>query len=137
MSEEEPIRFAQVFRGKPATFVERGPGGELASVPHVSPERLASVMEHAAQGDAEAQYRLSFYYRKGMGVKQSLERSHHWLQRAADGGFSAAQTVLGMAYKDGDYLEQNRDAASKWLNLAAANGCPVAAQILRNTPDLR
>jgi TPR repeat protein len=132
MSEEEPIRFAHVFRGKPATFVERGADGELASLPHISPERLASVMARAAAGDVEAQLELSIFYRKGMGVEKNLELGLHWLQIAADAGFSGAQTHLGLAYMNGYDVEADRETARKWLTLATAQGSRAAEQLLRH-----
>ena len=63
--------------------------------------------ESAAQGNAEAQFKLGVLYAKGEGVGQNISKAQEWFERACDNGFNAgchAFNVLNNRPSFGDYL---------------------------------
>ena len=51
---------------------------------------IDQLLQQAAQGDASAQYDLSFIYEAGEDVEQDLEKAFMYLQQAADAGYENA-----------------------------------------------
>ena len=66
-----------------------------------SPESLNSLREHAAKGEAAAQFNLGVMYANGQGVTQDYAEAVRWYRKAADQGYAAAQFNLGLLYKIG------------------------------------
>lgn len=58
--------------------------------------------EAAAQGDAEAQYRLGLLYAAGDGVPKDVVQAIRWLRKAVDQGYVEAQRKLSEMYRAGD-----------------------------------
>ncbi len=50
----------------------------------------------AAQGDADAQYRLGMRYLNGVGIAQDIRLAYIWIGKAADSGYAKAQSDLGL-----------------------------------------
>ena len=50
----------------------------------------------AAQGDADAQYRLGMRYLNGVGVAQDIRLAYIWIGKAADNGHPKAKSDLGI-----------------------------------------
>ena len=61
-----------------------------------------SVLFHeaAAQGDAGAQYNLSYMYHHGQGVSQDYGRAVEFYRKAANQGYAHAQCNLGIVYSN-------------------------------------
>ena len=83
----------------------------------------------AAQGYAEAQYKLGVMYERGQGVPQDYKEAVKWYRLAAAQRHALAQWWLGLMYEyellgvDRDYVR-----AHMWLNLSVANGYSDASQ---------
>jgi len=73
----------------------------------------------AAQGNAQAQHYLGYYYENGLGgVGQDYAIATQWFHRAAAQGFILAQRALGDYYQDGRAGITDRAEALKWYTLA-------------------
>ena len=55
----------------------------------------------AEKGDAEAQCKLGYRYKKGIGVKKSFLKAVEWYTKAAEQGHANAQNNLGVCYNHG------------------------------------
>ena len=86
-----------------------------------SPESLNSLREHAAKGEAAAQFNLGVMYGEGQGVTRDHAEAVRWYRKAADQGDADAQFNLGVMYDIGQGVTQDYVLAHMWLNLAASN----------------
>jgi TPR repeat protein len=103
--------------GGAAPDAARGSAGEAA---------LGKLEESAAQGDAEAMFRLAQAYRFGRNVPVNLERAESLYARAATAGHAAAADAYGlMLFEAG-----RREAAMPYLRDAAGRGDPRAQYLL-------
>ncbi len=100
----------------------------IGAEPHVVRE-----LKEAAQGSAEAQYRLVLYYAGGAGVPQDPIEAAKWLVEAAMRNHPAAQCNLGMYWENGMRCENGTviipaDAkqAVGWYRAAAAQNHAAA-----------
>ena len=92
------------------------------AVGHTASAQDSELLKKAQDGEAEAQFDLSFAYLVGDSVDQNHGESVKWLQKAADQGLLVAQYNLGSAYYHGDGVEQDYAEAVKWWRLAAEQG---------------
>ncbi len=83
---------------------------------------LPDLRKMAAQGDAEAQWRLGMLYLNGDGVQQNDAEAAQWFLRAADQSYVPALTALGSQYWAGRGLQQDYNKAYFWYDLALARG---------------
>ncbi|HVO65659.1 MAG TPA: hypothetical protein VMT12_04165 [Syntrophales bacterium] len=113
----KPISSAQksVMQQAPVTGVEqkrasigKRHGKKMAkkrnhAAPHhvtqMSGKNLENTMKAAAQGDAEAQYRLGTLYATGEGVKKDRGEANKWFRRAASQGHAKARESLEFIYE--------------------------------------
>jgi hypothetical protein len=58
--------------------------------------------DQALQGDPEASFQLSRFYRTGKVVKRDEYAAFEWCRRAAEQGVAQAQYRLGLMYMDGE-----------------------------------
>lgn len=65
----------------------------------ISRESLEKIMNAAAEGDAEAQYRLGTFYSRGVGVKKDTAEAMKWYRRAASRGHAKARENLEYVYE--------------------------------------
>ena len=77
------------------------------------------LLEHAEQGDAQAQYEVGRRFWNGDGVDQDHKQAADWFDRAARQGLAAAQCALGLCYERGDGAEQDMWQAAAWYQWAA------------------
>ena len=77
------------------------------------------LLEHAEQGDAQAQYEVGRRFWNGDGVDQDHKQAADWFDRAARQGLAAAQCALGLCYERGDGVEQDMWQAAAWSQWAA------------------
>lgn len=98
-------------------LVAKGQGGES---PYA---RFQQQLAAAHQGDALAQYRVSWFYSQGEGVKVDHFKSLEWLEKAAAQGLAVAQFDLGHAWLAG-YAGIRSDVSRglEWLSRAAEQG---------------
>lgn len=80
----------------------------------------------AADGHAEAQFRLGELYHQGLGTRSDIEQAIFWYTRAAQQDHIDAQNSLGIIYADGDGVDTDVALALKWYLLAARQGDPGA-----------
>lgn len=85
-----------------------------------------NFMPLAQQGDARAQYQISFMYFKGRGVPQDYNLAVVWARKAAMQGLSDAQSLLGFFYLKGEGVTQDYKEAAIWYRKAAEQGDSVA-----------
>lgn len=85
------------------------------------------IVPLAAQGDAKAQYILSFLYEEGKGVGKNTALAAEYRQKAlpqlqtlAQQGDRRAQAFLGFMYDRGLNVPQNYALARQWYEKAAA-----------------
>jgi TPR repeat protein len=81
----------------------------------------------AAQGDANAQFRLSLMYGAGRGVPKNDAEALKWLRLAARRGSVDAQSNLGVAYSKGRGVAQDEVRAYAWFSISALAGNAGAA----------
>ena len=74
----------------------------------------------AAQGDAEAQFRLGVMYFIGQGILDDYKEAIKWYRLAAGQGVADAQNNLGEMYENGQSVASNRVAAYALYNLSAS-----------------
>ena len=84
----------------------------------------------AAQGHAQAQFRLGCLYTFGHGVPEDLELAVRLYRLAAEQGDADAQNNLGGMYAEGLGVEPDPLEAYMWLGLAAAKGHELAQRNL-------
>ena len=77
------------------------------------------LLEHAEQGDAQAQYEVGRRFWNGDGVDQDHKQAADWFDRAARQGLASAQCALGLCYERGDGVEQDMWQAAAWYQWAA------------------
>ena len=77
------------------------------------------LLEHAEQGDAQAQYEVGRRFWNGDGVDQDHKQAADWFDRAARQGLAAAQCALGLCYERDDGVEQDMWQAAAWYQWAA------------------
>ena len=77
------------------------------------------LLEHAEQGDAQAQYEVGRRFWNGDGVDQDHKQAADWFDRAARQGLAAAQCALGLCYERGDGVEQDMWQVAAWYQWAA------------------
>jgi len=76
----------------------------------------------AAQGEAEAQFRLATLYAAGHGVPTDLAKAVHWYQTAAELGNRRAMSNLAVAYAQGSGTAKDLEGAVRWFSRAAELG---------------
>ena len=96
-----------------------------------------ALRKAAAQGDANAQYRLGLLYAGAgwtgpnrYGVLQDFEEAVFWWKKAADQGNDQAQFSLGRAYTEGEGVPQDHVEAARWYRKAADQGGVEAQGLL-------
>jgi TPR repeat protein len=80
------------------------------------------LAQAAAQGDAEAQYRLGALYAAGRGVKADAALALRWYQAAANAGHRKAMFSVALAYAQGQGTAKNPQQAARWFEKAAQLG---------------
>jgi TPR repeat protein len=76
----------------------------------------------ARDGDAEAQARLGFLFRFGLGVPANHAESVAWFHKAALQGNAWAQQNLGVALTKGEGVAKDIAEGVRWLEKAGDNG---------------
>jgi uncharacterized protein len=80
------------------------------------------AQQHAARGDATAEYCLGFYYAIGRGVPKDAAEGVRHFRAAADRGYAPAQAYVGYFYKHGQGVTQDYAQAAQWYRKAAEQG---------------
>ena len=88
---------------------------------------LPRIQALAAQGNADAQFRLGRMYYYGQILPQDYKMAAMWYQRAAAQGQLKAMNNLGNLYRTGEGVTQDYTEALRWLNL------PVIITLPHNT----
>ena len=109
-----------------------GPAGQepTASVEAVD-KATELLLKQAADGHAEAQYKLGKAYRDGIGVPQDQAEAARLFELAASQGNAKAQRHIGTRYDMGEGIEPDRTKAIMWLTLAVNQGMATAELSLR------
>ena len=89
-------------------------------------KRVATIMEAAQLGYADAQYSLGGRYRAGVGMRKSYPAAFHWLSKAAEQGHVEATYYLGAMYLRGRGTEVDVGKAKELTRKAAELGCAPA-----------
>lgn len=106
-------------------------------------ESFKMLKELADKGDVRAQRNLAIFYYNGKGVKQDLNESSKWFDKAdnteylivkekADRGDVVAQYELYFFHKDGKGVKQDNIEAIKWLEKSVDGGYLKAKKVLGN-----
>ena len=80
------------------------------------------LLLRAAQGEAEAQYKLGIIYTNGQGVALDFAEAVKWFRKAAEQGHAGAQNDLGGMYYRGRGLPRDFSEALKWSRRATERG---------------
>jgi len=86
---------------------------------------FAELSAKAAQGNAEAQFKLGVRYHYGEGVPQNYSEALKWFQKAADQNYALGQSELGYMHEQGHGTAVNFDEAVKCYRKAAEQGLPM------------
>ena len=104
---------------------EKGKPWEAYSADRMKRLKLKAVewyRKAAAQGHAEAQFRLGMMYYIGKGVSVDNAKAVEWYQKAAVQGIAGAQSMLGMMYYFGAGVPKDVTKSVEWYQKAAAQG---------------
>src|SRR5688572_26275073 len=85
-------------------------------------EPLVALVNCAARGHAEDQYRLGGMFAQGVEFPEDDVEAARWLRMAADQGHAAAQHDLGLMYAEGEGVAEDHAEAVRLYRLAAAKG---------------
>ena len=80
----------------------------------------------AANGDAQAQYRLGLMFEQGLGTDVDAQASQQWFERAAQQNSPQALDALATKYRQGSGVIQNFKEALRLYLQAAEQGYPRA-----------
>jgi polysaccharide export outer membrane protein len=94
-----------------------GSGGK--GVPQNDRDAMAWFAKAAANGDANAQWKLGLGYLKGIGVPQDERKAAEWFKTAANQGHIRAQSALSDLYFDGRVVPRDYIRAYTWASIAA------------------
>lgn len=97
---------------------------------------FAELSAKAAQGNAEAQFKLGVKYHYGEGVPQDYSESLKWFQKSADQNYAPAQSELGYMHEQGHGTSVNHDEAVKWYRKAAEQGLAMGQNNLGAMYDM-
>jgi TPR repeat protein len=89
-------------------------------------KRAAVYRIRAEQGDANAQYSLSYMYHKGEGLPQDDSEAVRWCRRAAEQGYAPAQDALGIIYRRGEGVPRDDAEAVRFYRKSVEQGYPQA-----------
>ena len=85
-------------------------------------QALKLYREAAAQGNAQGQFNVGYFYRKGYAVEADPVIAAKWYRQAADQGYATAQNNLGFLYAEGEGVDRDYAMARKLYTLAAEVG---------------
>lgn len=91
-----------------------------------APTALRHLRPLAAQGVAEAEYRMGILCLHGIGLVQDHGDAVFWLTRAAGHGHGEAQSELGMAYITGSAAPAADGTLMRWKRIATQTHSEVA-----------
>ena len=97
------VRYLSVEAGR--SMFEEGD-----KVPQSYPKAFAAFRRAAAEGHAEAQYRLGLFYQEGLGTterERNPRKAVQCFQRAAHQGLAEAQHHMGLLYYHGQYVPRD------------------------------
>jgi hypothetical protein len=97
-------------------------------------EATRSHYAAAAQGNAEAQFKLGTIYLKGTGVPQSDALALQWFLRAANKEHAEAQLALSGMFANGKGVARHDVLAYKWAALAESNA--AAADVRQRASEM-
>lgn len=103
---------------------------------HAQLSDFAELSAKAAQGNAEAQFKLGVRYHYGEGVSQNYSESLKWFQKAADQNYAPAQSEMGYMHEQGHGTAVNYDEALKWYRKAAEQGLAMGQNNLGAMYDM-
>jgi TPR repeat protein len=87
---------------------------------------VALYAPRAAQGDADAQYRMGMMARFGWGMDKDTAAAVRYLTQAARQNQPQAQAELGTMYRLGRGVPEDPKEAARWLTAAARSGVGIA-----------
>jgi TPR repeat protein len=90
------------------------------------------ICKSAEKGDAEAQYKLGYYYYNGEGIAKNDEQAAKWWRKAAEQEHLAAQSALRICYSNGIGVVKDDSEVMKWSRKTAEKGDPQGQYILGN-----
>jgi TPR repeat protein len=96
--------------------------GEAAAARQIEISKidLPKLQTQAAQGNADAQYRLGDLYDSGDLVLQDYKQAAQWFEKAAAQGHMGAQNHLGVLYEYGNGVPRDSLRAYMWISLSEA-----------------
>ena len=89
-------------------------------------QALKLYRQAAAQGSAQGQFNVGYFYRKGFAVEADPTIAAKWYRQAADQGYATAQNNLGFLYAEGEGVDRDYAMARKLYTLAAEQGNATA-----------
>jgi len=91
---------------------------------------IAALRQSAAQGNAEAQFRLGVLYGNGDGVDIDHDKAVEWFSQAARQGHENALITLAWMYANGTGVEVDENRARELYLLAADHGSAKAQYVV-------
>ncbi len=98
-------------------------------VPKDDKQAVVWYRKAAEQGHIDAQSKLGFMYKYGLGVKDE-QQAVVWFRKAAEQGHAGAQLFLGMIYENGEGVPKDEQQAVEWYRKAAEQGHASAQESL-------
>ena len=89
----------------------------------------------AEQGDADAQYNISYMYYDGQGVIQNYKEAVKWCRLAAEQGDVDAQYNLSICYHEGQGVEKDLEEANYWYTKVVEQDNAAASNIVKYFED--
>lgn len=96
---------------------------EVEGSPPDASEEFLRVLAAAKNGDAEAQYDLAWFYRKGdEGAPLDAKISFYWFLKSAEQGKPQSMNCVADMYQDGEGVEESMAEAFSWRQKSAELG---------------
>lgn len=89
----------------------------------VDEEKMEGIQTLADSGDAEAQFKIGYFFLKGKGKVKSYKKAHEYFTLSGEQGYNFSNFNLGNIYYNGNYgYPKNLYKSFKYYKLAAEGG---------------
>jgi hypothetical protein len=107
----------------PELLYEGGFGYQLGKGVDKDEKKAFELVKYLAEKeyDLDAQFKLGYYYDKGIGTEINKSRALELYEIAAKKNHKMAQNNLGLLYEKGEEVEKDLEKAFYWFNRAESN----------------
>ncbi len=127
---QSPTQGGAATNSLPAVVVAPDQASNQAPQTISEVDKINSLRQKAAAGDAESQFKLGEIYETGKGIPKNPVEAAKWYGQAAEQGNAQAQLIMGLCYVSGYGVPKDAAMAAKWYQKSAEQGNPGAQFVL-------